>query len=183
MTLCTPSLLHGPSDRASVLVKQAVERASAMMVSRPDNLCDGLRAGDPWVHSRFRYALAEELCGYLSQLGPTFKAVYVYGSVMEDGARATSDLDIVLWVSKKSEAAVSLMGLLDALATKRYADLCPDAAPRHLFDAHLVDDEDVRLRRGYGTVVSSLHTAPVCLWKREPHRSQASCAPTPSPAA
>ncbi|MFO8034904.1 MAG: nucleotidyltransferase domain-containing protein [Candidatus Bipolaricaulota bacterium] len=182
MTLCTPSLLHGPSGRASLLVDRAIERASAVASARPEELWGDLRAGDPWAHSAFRYALAEELCDYLKGLGPMFKAAYIYGSVMEHRARPASDLDIVLWVRRKSEAAVSLVGLLDALAIRCYRNLCPEASPRHLFDAHLVDDDDIRQRRGYGAVISSLHTAPVCLWRRGPAPSPATCAATPSPA-
>jgi len=30
----------------------------------------------------------------------------------------------------------------------------------------LVDDEDIELNRGYGAVVRSVWTAPVCLWRR-----------------
>lgn len=181
MTLCQPSLLHGPSEGASLLVDRGIERASAAEGTCPEELREALRAGDPWAHSSFRYALAQELCDYLRDLGPMLKAAYVYGSVMEHRARPASDLDIVLWVGRKSEAAVSLVGLLDRLAVICYREACPGASPRRLFDAHLVDDTDVRDRRGYGAVINSLHTSPVCLWRREQTTSSLAPAVTPSP--
>ncbi len=118
------------------------------------------------MHSAFRYALAQEFCRYVSGLGSTFRAVYVYGSTMDGRTRPSSDVDIIAWVGRKSDTAESLLLRLDRLLTQGYRTLTGCSSLRCLFDIHLVDDEDIELNRGYGAVVRSVWTAPVCLWRR-----------------
>jgi len=84
---------------------------------------------------------------------------------MDGRTRPSSDVDIIAWVSRKSDIVESLLLRLDRLLTEGYRTLTR-ASLRRLFDIHLVDDEDVELGRDYGSVIRSVWTAPVCLWRR-----------------
>lgn len=85
---------------------------------------------------------------------------------MDGRTRPSSDVDIIAWVGRKSDTAESLLLRLDRLLTQGYRTLTGCSSLRRLFDIHLVDDEDIELNRGYGAVVRSVWTAPVCLWRR-----------------
>jgi hypothetical protein len=37
---------------------------------------------------------------------------------------------------------------------------------KHLLDAQIVDDEEVKSRVGYGALLSSIHNRPVRVWQR-----------------
>lgn len=161
----TPSLLLGPAIRHDGILARALGAAAAREGQDSPGFLASLRAGDSATHSAFRYALAQEFCRYVSGLGSTFRAVYVYGSTMDGRTRPSSDVDIIAWVSRKSDIVESLLLRLDRLLTEGYRTLTR-ASLRRLFDIHLVDDEDVELGRDYGSVIRSVWTAPVCLWRR-----------------
>jgi predicted nucleotidyltransferase len=110
--------------------------------------------------------LAQGFCRYLAKLGPAFGALYIYGSTMKGGAHTNSDVDVIILVHKKTDSIESLLCRLDRLLTQSYRLLVGVYAPERLFDLHLVDEVDVKRRRGYGAVIQSLWTAPVCLWRR-----------------
>jgi hypothetical protein len=162
----TPSLLLGPAVRYAGILARAFGVAAARNGRDGSGFLDALRAGDPGAHSAFRYALAQEFCRYVSGLGSTFRAVYVYGSTMDGRTQPSSDVDIIAWVGRKSDMVESLLLRLDRVLTHGYRVLTGCSSLRRLFDIHLVDDEDVDLSRGYGAVVRSVWTAPVCLWRR-----------------
>lgn len=162
----TPSLLLGPAIRHDAILARAFGAAAAREGQDGAVFLASLRAGDSATHSAFRYALAQEFCRYVSGLGSTFRAVYVYGSTMDGRTRPSSDVDIIAWVARKSDTADSLLLRLDRLVTQGYRTLTGCSSLRRLFDIHLIDDEDVELNRGYGAVVRSVWTAPVCLWRR-----------------
>lgn len=156
----TPSLLLGPKVQG--LFARALEKAKARGFGE-EELIRALRSGDPWAHSLFRYALAQELCTYLAGICPGIRRVYVYGSTAENRAGPASDVDLILWVQKKSTALESLLWRVDALLLQGYRALTGFSSPRSLFDFHIVDDEEVAERKGYGAVVNSVWTAPVPL--------------------
>ncbi len=162
----TPSLLLGPGVRPAGFLARALGTAAARGGCDAQGFLADLRAGDPGAHSAFRYALAQEFCSFAASLGTTFRAVYVYGSAVEGRSRPGSDVDVIVWVTRKSGTVESLLVRLDALLARGYRKLTGYGSLRRLFDIHLVDDEDVELRRGYGAVVRSVWTAPVCLWRR-----------------
>jgi len=162
----TPSLLLGPTVRHDGILARALGTAGAREGCSAQRFLADLRAGDPGAHSAFRYALAQEFCTYVSGLGSAFQAVYVYGSTMDGRTRPSSDVDIIAWVERKSDTVESLLWRLNRLLTQGYRTLTGCTSLRSLFDIHLVDNEDVELGRGYGSVIRSVWTAPVCLWRR-----------------
>ncbi|MBC7099894.1 nucleotidyltransferase domain-containing protein [Candidatus Bipolaricaulota bacterium] len=166
----TPSLLLGPKVQG--LFARALNRASRKSFAGEEKLVQALQAGDPWAHSLFRYALAEELCTYLGEICPSIRRVYVYGSTVDNRAGPASDVDLILWVRKKSPVLESLLWRLDAVLIRGYRALTGFYGPDNLFDFHIVDDEEVAERRGYGAVVSSVWTAPLPLQLPEERREE-----------
>jgi len=162
----SPSLLLAPTVRAAGLLARALGAAAAREGRDAPGFLADLRAGDPGAQSAFRYALAREFCGYVSGLGSTFRAVYIYGSTMDGRTRPSSDVDIIAWVERKTDTVESLLERLNRVLTQGCRTLTGCGSLQRVFDIHLVDDEDVRGRRGYGSVIASVWTAPVCLWRR-----------------
>lgn len=157
----TPSLLLEPKVQG--LFARALQRASQKISAPEENLAQALRAGDPQAHSHFRYALAQELCNYLAGICEGMRKLYIYGSTMDNRAGPASDVDLILWVQKKSSALESLLWRLNTVLLQGYRALTGCVGPPELFDFHIVDDEDVAERKGYGAVVSSIWTAPLPL--------------------
>jgi len=85
---------------------------------------------------------------------------------MDGRTRPSSDVDIIAWVRRKSDTVESLLVRLNRLLTEGYKTLVGCSSLRSLFDIHLVDDEDIDCGRDYGSVIRSVWTAPVCLWRR-----------------
>ena len=166
MTPYTPSLLVRPGFDVQEAFDHAFTRCRARGLGGTDQLLLALRAGDPVAHSSFRYAIAEEVSRQLSSLGAAFRAVYIYGSTVENRARPNSDVDIIAWVHRKTDTIRTFLALVDLSLAKAYRGLMGSEEPKHLLDVHLVDDEDVELGRGYGAVIRSLWTAPICMWHR-----------------
>lgn len=149
--------------RAQGLLRCALEDTARKGFSGVDALVSALRSGDPWAHSLFRYALAQELCLYLAQLCPSIRRVYVYGSTVDNRAGPSSDVDIIVWVRRKLSALDNLLWQLDALLLRGYRALAGCRGPRTLFDFHVVDDTDVLETRDYGSLIRSLWIAPIPL--------------------
>lgn len=165
----TPSLLLGP--KAQGLLARALQTCCKKNFADLDTLVAALRAGDPWAHSLFRYVLAQELWVYLSGICPTIRQVYVYGSIVDDRAGPSSDVDMIVWVQDKVPALENLLWKLDTLLLRGYQVLTGFSGPPMFFDFHIVDDREVSERRGYGAVIRSLWTAPVPLQLPEEHRN------------
>lgn len=165
-----PSLLLEPEARG--LLVQALENCGKKSFGGVDALVAALRAGEPWAHSLFRYALAQELGLYLNRICPNIRRVYVYGSTMDDRAGPSSDVDLILWVREKVPALESLLWKLDALLLHGYRMLTGFSGPPMFFDLHIVDDAEVAERQGYGAVIHSLWTAPVPLQLPEEARNR-----------
>ena len=96
----TPSLLLGPKVQGLFL--RALEKAQSKGFGE-EELLRALRSGDPWAHSFFRYALAQELSAYLAGICPGIRRVYVYGSTAENRAGPASDVDLILWIQKNPQ--------------------------------------------------------------------------------
>jgi predicted nucleotidyltransferase len=176
----TPSLLLEPEIEADLLLDQAVEFCKRRLGKSEREVRLGLAQEDPEVHSTLRYAIAKGLSEHLGRLGRAVRAVYVYGSAMNGDAGACSDIDLVVIVGHKLDQAVALLRRLDlALVTSYRALIECERRPASLLDVHLVDVEEEEKRHGYGAVVCSTRTSPVCLWRYTPRVSGAPLAGSP----
>jgi len=180
MLLYTPSVLLAPEMKAQGLLEEALASSARRLGRSEAQVLDALRANDPEAHSTLRYGIAKGLGAYLGRLGSGILALYVYGSTMEGGATRTSDIDLIVLVNRKIDPMRSLLGRVDLALATSYRGLLGDArSPVSLLDAHLVDVEEEKGRHGYGAVLSSTRTCPVCLWRTAPRVSGAPLARGP----
>ncbi len=134
-----------------------------------------LRDGKCDVCSYFCYGLAKQVAEYLGQIDPTVKAVYVFEpEYAQNGdvptvVRQPSSINLVTWVNRKSAALHALVEALDTSLSRRVRDRlgCKRATPAcYALDVQMVDDAEVRDRRGYGALVDSLYVRPIQVWTR-----------------
>jgi len=71
-----------------------------------------IRKSDLWANSTLRYALAKEIRQLLAS-DHEVRDLYIMGSVMEDQARLTSDIDLILHVVDDKEDFETWCVLLD----------------------------------------------------------------------
>lgn len=119
-----------------------------------------LRAGDALAHSVLRYGLARQISDDLTSGPYGVSAVYVYGSTMEDRARATSDIDLLVIVRKKGPELLKHINELKPGILGAYKKLAGNAASglRDILDVHIADEGEVRDKKGYASLVTSPFT-------------------------
>ena len=162
-----PSMLAETELDADALIKSAFSCCARQLNLDEQDVRQQLRDGSCQAHSSLRYAVAKRVADYLGQLGGGIRGVYLYGSAMNDTARSSSDIDLIVLVERKLDQARTLLQQLDlALLTSYRALIGTAPLPRSLLDVHLVDMEEEKTRRSYGAVIHSLQTSPVCLWRR-----------------
>lgn len=168
MNYYTPSLLLFPRIDVQGLLQRALAHTKEKVFGcsgKGASVLAALLAGDPGVHSAFRYALSKEFCRYLAEIGTSFRAFYIYGSTMENRAHLHSDVDVIILVYRKTDAIESLLWRAEALLAHVYRTLVGVNGPDRLLDLHLIDEEDMK-KREHGGMIQSLWTAPVCIWHR-----------------
>jgi predicted nucleotidyltransferase len=158
--------------------EQLFERATARCVRGPEGsgeVLRRLRAGDPDMHSRFRYALAKELAEYLARLEAGFCGIYLYGSAMGEAASQYSDIDVIVVVESRHDETMRVLARLDLSLVTQYRCLVGTRTrPSSLLDARVIEEADIARRDGYGAIVDGLFTRPVCLWRSTPDGAGAS---------
>lgn len=168
MNSYVPSVLLRLSLDIVQTFSQAIDYCAKKLGKSPEEVLELLARGDSWAHSSFRYALTIQIGQYLSRLGTVVRSIYIYGSCMEDGARLTSDIDIIIWVNEKTDAIAFLLERLNLFISSYYRSLLGDKASRmaRMLDIHVVDDQEVKARVGYGAFLGSLYAKPVEIWSR-----------------
>ena len=137
---------------------------------------EALQQGDCTVCEYLRYGLAQEVAKYLGSVDHTVKAVYVYepeyatagdGSV-PDRSNLSPGISMIIWASRKNAALSSVVNLMSSALTEEIKRLaCPKAnALCHMLDAHVVDDDEVLGRTGYGALIDSFYVRPMEIWHR-----------------
>ncbi len=127
-----------------------------------------LQEGREDTHSRFRYAVARGISSYLGHIDDNLESVYVYGSTMVANASSASDIDLLVKVKNKDMKTHIVLGLLDACLILAYKLLLAGLQVNIncMLDAHLIDDEDIRSRKDYASLITSFYTKPIKVWSR-----------------
>jgi hypothetical protein len=159
------------------MLQHAVEAAvEKLPTQNAAEVWDALRAADCEVCERVRYELAKAMVDYLGAVDETVKAVYLYEpEYATDGNDAGVDvappsrgINVIVWVTRKSAALTSVIGMLNAgLAQELQGLACPKSnALCFSLDAQIVDDDQVLRRSGYAALIDSLYVRPIELWRR-----------------
>lgn len=134
----------------------------ALELSRPavrEAVCDGLAQG-----------VARALASH----DPQIQVVYAYDPSANPDAEAGDDrrfdpqLHLLVLVTAPSAALQAFLTALDRALTESLKDL-PSADFQQIdsiLDANLITPQDVRERKGYTGLLSSLHAPAIALWRR-----------------
>jgi|GEM_PF-108581 len=122
-------------------------------------------------------SLVRQISEYLGKIDRTVKAVYQFGSEISaqagQGGEARSfgeksGIHLIAWVDRKSAAFNALAETLETvLSASQRAIGCANAVPScFTLDIEMVDDSDVRERRGFGLLVDASPVQARLAWKR-----------------
>jgi len=137
-----------------------------------DTVKESLRQGDSTSRGYFNFSLAHAVAEYLGAFDRDVTSVYLfdYDATPEDlcfgEAVCNLLLHLIVRVNRPTAAFQSLVEALDGALIRRYAGVMGMDEPAHLLDVQVVEEEDVRLRNGYGALLSSVHHRPIQVWGR-----------------
>lgn len=121
---------------ASLVAMSARERAPVREVAAR------LREGDKRLHAEYRLALAWAIHFHLRGTLPHVEDVYVVGSSLEEQARRSSDLDLVILGAEFTERDREVLADLNDAVSRAYRDLVGGVPEGfQLLDLHLVPRE------------------------------------------
>ncbi len=121
--------------------------------------------------------LVQEVGEYLGRTDRMVKEVYqIQAEKSPAGAKADArstpghngGINLVAWVDRKSAALVALGGTLEAGIAERLRSFdCKNSTPAcYMMQIQLVDDREVRERRGYGAFVDNPYLRSTRVWRR-----------------
>lgn len=164
-----PSSSLGLSVDIANMFRQAIRYCAEKLKIEPEEAVELVCQDDKSANSYLRYALAKQLCGYLGGLGDTFKSIYIHGSAVKGISGSTSDIDMILLVNKKVDELAILLAKLNLLISKYYQLVMGEKTRgmQEMLDIKIIDEKDVFYRRGYGSVVTSIHVSPIKIWSEQ----------------
>jgi hypothetical protein len=133
-------------------------------------------------------SLVRQIGEFLGQVDKTVKAIYRYepaddplaGAVAKGGTNpGCSGINLVAWVERKSAALSALVDTLEtALSASQAKAGCVKSTPGcSTLDLQMVDDRDVREKRGFGLLVDSRYLVVEPVWQRLKEPGQVASAP------
>lgn len=116
--------------------------------------------------------LAVQIGEYLRQVDSTIKAVYQFEPTVSASEKSLG-INILVWVAHKSAALNALADTLESVLAEKQRKLgCPHAtAECYTLEMQMVDDRDVRERRGLGLLVDHPNLRAQLIWSRTPQPS------------
>ena len=127
---------------------------------------------DPCAQGYCKYGLAKGVGEFLGQMDATVKEVHMVE--MEFGCNAEqvlegieplhSCLTLVVRVDRKTAALSSLISSLDQALVDKLRDLPGFESTSSFLDAHIVDEQEVLERRGFGALLTSLYAHRLKVW-------------------
>jgi len=128
-----------------------------------------LKDNDTVMHSDLRYGIAKNLSEYLVVEDDTIKEVYLFGSSQNEEARICSDIDMIFWVDKKTDALEELIDDADKGITEYYISMVGNGAEKMdgIIDAKIINDRDVREKNVWASMINSLYYPATKIWSKE----------------
>ena len=151
-----------------MVVERFVESALAYCVEKHGRLKNRREAiqrlleEDREVHSVFRYALGRSVCDYLAQQNETVDACYLTGSLCNDRAGVTSDVDMILESRYFPVALAATLQRVNRDLLVYYRGLV-GARARHM--RSMLDPQFVTLARNRNH--RRRFSRPLLMWRRE----------------
>lgn len=122
-----------------------------------------MRKNDEWMNSTWRYALAKALADTLRS-NPDFVNLHVSGSVVNDSARLTSDINLIMHVREDGESFERWVAVLDQQLTAEFRKVFGlGEGFLSLLNCHVITNDDVNKRAGYAALLTSPHANVISL--------------------
>ena len=157
----------------SILVKAIEFCAQKIGASELTTVIDLLGQQDRAACEYCLYSVAKQVAASLGGMDENVKAVYIldYDATPEDRcfgteAQNTRLIHLLVWTRRKTAAFDSLVEALDRALVQACSDTVGIRGSATLLDVQVVDDGDVKLRRGYGAFRAWLHQQPIQIWGR-----------------
>ena len=164
------------SGDVAAMFRKAVRATSAKLNQSVEDTVPEARDGACEVCDSIRYGVAREVAEYVGSVDSSVKAVYLYepeyATTGEEGVAQRPNLspgiNMLVWADRKSPALSAVLRALgEAIAVEGSSLACPKAnALCWMLDAHVVDEQQVEGRRGYGALLNSVYVRPIELWRR-----------------
>ena len=166
-----PRLLD-PVSAVESIVTAALESSTRKMgLSCAESFIACLKQRETAAFNYYCYNIARELGKMLGSWSNSIKAVYTCS--YDEAASGEDDFDcvsnpllihMIVWAEQKSKALNALLEALDRAMVQRHQLLLSHDQLRHMLDAQVVDDEDVRDRTGYAALLNSIYQPPIQVW-------------------
>lgn len=170
-----PRLLDSASSVESVVTTALTTSAQKMGLGDTDVFVTCLRKCDCVAVNYYCYSVTKGLGEVLGSWSKNIRAVYVCycddGTSGEDCIGNTSTptlIHMIIWAEKKNKALNALIEAMDVAMVQRHRRLLGLNQLKHVLDAQVVDDEDVRNRTGYAVLLKSIHQPPIQVWRSSP---------------
>jgi hypothetical protein len=135
-----------------------------------------LRRGYCQSCETLRFNLARQVADYIALVDPDMRALYLYDPEYASGdyecaktaSSPSSGIHLIAWTrAKKSIPSDKLQELRAAFQDARADILCPDASGLcYSLNVAVVNDADVRTRKGYASMIDSTTVRPTQVWAR-----------------
>lgn len=162
--------------QAQELFERALEATAAQLQLSRSELTQAIHSGECFECDRLRQQLAHTLARYLVQVAPELRAVYGFDPTFafgeEDRERVlpseSAAIHLLVWTETKTAALAQQVAALEgAFGEARREWLCPKAGEWcNVLSITVVDDAEVKARRGYAALIDSLWVRPTLLWQR-----------------
>ena len=161
------------STAENILAEAIAFCAQKMGASSQATVIDLLEQKDKTACEYCLYGVAKQVAAFLGSMDENVQAVYLldYDATPEDlcfgaGAQDTRLIHLLVWTRRKTAALDSLVSAWDRALAQAYSDTTGVPGQTTLLDVQVIDDADVKLRRGYGAFRAWMHQQPIQLWNR-----------------
>jgi len=157
------------SDIASSILADAMAYCSMKMGISVDAVQGLVKERDVRAYSYFNYSITCQLGDLLGKQCKSIRAVYAldyYDDSQGEGLNNKADITIhvILGVERKTSAVKALLTSIHDALIQQYHQVLGMHSLKHVLNAHLVDDEDIEKRSGYGALLQSSYQTPIHVW-------------------
>jgi predicted nucleotidyltransferase len=150
---------------AEKFVEEALGSCRSKANGKASGIMDHLHSGDAWAHSALRYCLARRISAYLRATCPEVKAVYIFGSTMDENAGITSDIDLLVVVKNRNRRLMRRITELKTAVLGAYKGLIGNgtSALGEILDISILEEKESAERTGYASLMHSVHSPALLL--------------------
>lgn len=174
LAVSLPRRLDPVSMVESVVTKALKTSANKMGLGDVKALIARMKEGDSVAFNYYNYNIAKQLGEVLGSWDKNIRAVYAHDyddatpeEACFENASPFSLVHMIIWAERKTKAADALVETIDRAMVQHHRHMLGLVNLEHVLDVQVIDDEDVRDRRGYGALLKSIYQPPIQVWRRD----------------